>query len=323
MAALTGAPCRRPPVLFTGGAWAGRVSGLPRHRLLGDTAALVEAQVLVHRSVGQDALLAYFDPLFVPEAYGCRLRFLETGPVVEPQPFDRVAGPPPRVDEGRLPVVLEAISGLAAYADGRVPVGTLIEGPFTTLARIVGPEVVLRLAIKGPAALEDALARTGEVLEAFARAAVGAGAAFLVVADPVASAAMISPAMYRRFALPPQQRLCAEAGVPVILHICGDTRPILAAMAESGAAALSVDQCMDLGEARRAIGGGAALAGNVDPVTLLMGTPEQVALATRAVVAAGGATRFLVMPGCGIPPEAPLANVVAMVKAVADRRDAI
>lgn len=315
-AALAGAPVERSPVFFTGGAWVGRTSGLPRHRLLNDAAALVESQLLVHGLVGQDAVLAYFDPLFIPEVYGCELCFLESGPLVKPLPFSRIAGRRPQVDEGRLPVVLDAISGLAGYGGGRVPVGTLIEGPFTTLSRIVGAEVVLRLGIKGPEALEDALARVNEMLVDFVRAAVRAGAEFIVVADPVASATMISPAMYRRFALSFQQRLFAEARVPIILHICGDTHPILSLMAESGAAALSLDQCMDLRQARSLIGDACALAGNVDPMTLLVGTPDQVVCETRAVVAAGGGRRFLVMPGCGVPPTAPLENVVAMVAAV-------
>ena len=215
-----------------------------------------------------------------------------------------------------MPVVLDAISALVGYGGGSVPVGTLIEGPFTTLSRIVDAEVVLRLAIKDPESLEDALARVEAMLADFARAAVRAGADFLFVADPVASASMISPVMYRRFALPPQQRLFAEAGAPVILHICGETSPILSAMGDSGAAALSLDQCMNLCQARSVIGDTCALAGNVDPLTLLMGTPEQVARETRTVMATGGSRRFLVMPGCGVPPPAPLENVVAMVTAV-------
>lgn len=315
-AALAGESAERPPVFFTGGAWVGRISGLPAHRLFNDSAALVEAQKSVHGLVGQDALLAYFDALFIPEAYGCELRFLETGPLVRPLPFSRIADLGPSMDEGRLPVVLDAISGLAVYAGGDVPVGTLIEGPFTTLSRIVDAEIMLRLAIKDPGGLVDALACVNDVLVDFVRAASQAGADFVVVADPVASATMISPAMYRRFVLPPQQRLFAAARMPVILHICGDTRPIVSAMAESGAAALSLDQCMDLREARTLIGDTCALAGNVDPLALLMGTPDQVAEDTRMVVAAGGDTRFLVMPGCGIPPTAPLENVVAMVAAV-------
>ena len=314
--ALAGRQAERPPVFFTGGAWAGRISGLPTHRLLNDAEALVRAQQSVHDLVGQDALLAYFDPLFIPEAYGCELRLLEMGPLVKPLPFGRMFDRLPSMNDGRLPVVLEAIAGLAAHGDGQVPVGTLIEGPFTTLSRVVGAEVMLRLTIKDPAALVDALTRVNEVLVEFVRAASQAGAEFIVVADPVASATMVSPATYRRFVLPAQQRLFAAARMPVILHICGDTRPILPIMAESGAAALSLDQCMDLREARSLLGDVCALAGNVDPMILLTGTPDQVADHTRMVVAAGGDRGFLVMPGCGIPPAAPLENVVAMVTAV-------
>lgn len=64
------------------------------------------------------------------------------------------------------------------------------------------------------------------------------------------------------------------------------------------------------------VDGHRALAGNVDPMTLLTGTPDEVACATRTVVAAGGGRCFLVMPDCGVSPMAPLENVVAMVAVV-------
>ena len=305
----------RPPVLFTGGMWAGRLSGFSRDRLLDDASALAEAQWRVHELIGQDALLAYFDPLFIPEAYGCELRFLETGPLVAPIPLTRFADQAPSVGDGRLPVVLEAVACMAARAGGRIPVGTLVEGPFTTLSRIADAEVLLRLTITDAAAVDAALGRMTEMLLAFCRAAAEAGADFVFVADPVASATMISPAMFGRFALPALRELCAGLSIPVILHICGDTTPILADMAGSGAAALSLDQCMDLREARRRIDGRCVLAGNLDPMTLLMGTPEEVARETRRVMEAGGNRGFILMPGCGVPPGAPFQKVAAMVRA--------
>ena len=313
---LAGEEVGRPPVFFTGGSWVGRLSGFTRDRLLSDAAALAEAQVRVHEMIGQDALLAYFDPLFIPEAYGCPLRFRETGPLVTPISFDEFRRRSPGVDEGRLPVVLEAVSRLSAYAAGRIPVGTLIEGPFTTLSRIVDAQVLLRCTITQPAAVEAALERVHDVLLRFAQAAAAAGAGFLFVADPVTSASVISPRMYRRFALPALQRLAAAVPIPVFLHICGDTSPILPLMAETGAAALSLDQCMDLRGARALVGEDCILAGNVDPVTLALGSPAAVARATQTVLAAGGRRAFVVMPGCGIPPEAPLENVAAMVRVV-------
>ena len=315
LGALRGETMDRTPVFFTGGGWVGRFSGLPRDTLLYDPGALAGAHWKAQEAIGHDAVLAYFDALHVPEAYGCELRFLETGPLVNPLPFPEAAARTPELSSGRLPVVLETVSRLSELAGGRVAVGTLFEGPFTTLARIVDAEVLLRLTLRDPGALDDVLLRMSDFLLRFGRAAAEAGAQFLFVPDPVASSTMISPRMYRRFVLPFQQRIFQQLQIPVMLHICGDTSPVLLPMAESGAAALSLDQCMDLAAARAAVGWRCALAGNVDPMALFMAKPEEVERQTRIIAETGGRRGFVLMPGCAVPPEAPLENVAAMVRA--------
>jgi hypothetical protein len=87
----------------------------------------------------------------------------------------------------------------------------------------------------------------------------------------------------------------AALPVPVILHICGKTMPILGAMAGSGARLLSLDQAIDLREARRVVGWKVALGGNVDPVRLMEGgTPEEVMGAVLLLAGPGsGKTRTL------------------------------
>ncbi len=88
---------------------------------------------------------------------------------------------------------------------------------------------------------------------------------------------------------------------------------MLQIMAETGAAVLSLDQCMDLDRAREVVPR-AALGGVVDPVeALLLGTPEEVATDTRRSLQKGGLERFVLMTGCGTPPGAPIENVKAMV----------
>ena len=115
-----------------------------------------------------------------------------------------------------------------------------------------------------------------EVLFGLAKALVESGVNIIYIPEPTASSTMISPRMFSQFVLPRLQSLTSRLKVPAILHICGDTGPILPAMAQSGAKGLSLDQCMDLSNAR-AVVPGMVLAGNVDPVkTLLMGDTEAV-----------------------------------------------
>ncbi len=304
-----------PAVFFTGGPWVGRQAGYTPERLLTDPVALADAQCRVHEKVGQDAVLAYFDPLYIPEAYGCRIRFLESGALTSAVALTEVEARSPGVDEGRMPVILEAVARLSRWSGGSVAVGTLLEGPLTTLSRVVGTEAALRLIIRDPSAVESALARVTEVLVRFARAAVAVGAELLVAADPVSSPAMISPAMYERFVQPALTRFFDAIPAPVVLHVCGDTRPILRSMAATGAAALSLDQCIDLSEARGLVGADCALAGNVSPSTLSSAAADAVTRESLAAIVAASPGPHVLMPGCGVPPESPLENVVAMVRA--------
>ena len=77
---------------------------------------------------------------------------------------------------------------------------------------------------------------------------------------------------------------------------------------------MSVDYKVDLARARRALGGKVALAGNMNPVSVLQASsPEGVAAACRDCIrSAGPSPGYIVMPGCDIPPSAPVENVRAM-----------
>jgi uroporphyrinogen-III decarboxylase len=126
---------------------------------------------------------------------------------------------------------------------------------------------------------------------------------------------MISPEMFRGFALPCLGRLVRaihENGAKAGLHICGDTRAVLRDMAATGADLLSIDE-MDLGFARAEVGAGRALMGNVSTTLLLDGTPEQVEVASGECLAKGGL--LLLSTSCDVPANAPRDNVQAVVKA--------
>ena len=54
-----------------------------------------------------------------------------------------------------------------------------------------------------------------------------------------------------------------------LLHICGNMTAVLESMAASGAHILELDAKVDMAEARRRLGRGVCLMGNLDPVEML------------------------------------------------------
>jgi uroporphyrinogen-III decarboxylase len=129
--------------------------------------------------------------------------------------------------------------------------------------------------------------------------------------------------LYTQFVLPWEQRLIAAIhalGVPVRLHICGNTKRIVQGMGQTGADIIDLDYPTPLGHARRAMRETQVLLGNIDPVRDLRdGTPESVEAALGECYRQAG-TAYICGAGCEVPRGTPLANVEAMVRFARSRR---
>jgi MtaA/CmuA family methyltransferase len=147
----------------------------------------------------------------------------------------------------------------------------------------------------------------------FARMQIEAGADLIGIGD--AAASLIGPKLYREFVLPGEQRLTAAIramGAKSRLHICGNTRRIVADMGHAGADMIDLDYFTSLAEARAACGPGQPLSGNLDPVRSLRdGTPESVTAAVEKCWKEAGSA-YIVAAGCEIARGTPYANVEAM-----------
>jgi MtaA/CmuA family methyltransferase len=321
--ALEGKPADRVPVLPLLAGWAAHhFSEGPPGESGRHADRLVEIQIKAREVLGHDGLFAYLDPLYIPEAFGCRVRFTATGPLVDPlvisppvtlQAIDEMPLPDPR-HSVRLPVILAAVRKLTDYSHGQVPVIGLFEGPFTTAGRLFETERLLRLIYRNPPVLARMLDRIADFLLQFGKALAENGAQALLIPEPTASSSMISPRMFADWVLPRLQRIIGDLELPCILHICGDSSPLLKSMTESGARVLSLDQCMDLRESRKNAPR-VALGGNVDPVnSLWLGSVETVRQDVLQCLAGAGTEKFILMSGCSVPPQTPLENLRAMIQ---------
>jgi uroporphyrinogen decarboxylase len=102
------------------------------------------------------------------------------------------------------------------------------------------------------------------------------------------------------------------------LHMCGQTSHLLEIFADE----LKINEFqgfgwnVDLDKLKRVMGGRVVLLGNVNPLTIANGTPEQVKAETRRVIeklaSCGG---LIIQDGNNIAPESPLENINAMMEA--------
>jgi uroporphyrinogen decarboxylase len=156
-----------------------------------------------------------------------------------------------------------------------------------------------------------------EAVARFVEAEVKAGVDAIVMGEAMASPNVISPKLFERFVLPYDRRVIeAGGGVPFFLHVCGDSTLIIDLMVQTGARFLEVDSQVDLAEIRRRHGNRVGIRGNVSPMLLLNGTPEEVeGEGRRCIRSAAQGGGFILGSGCEVPRNTPPENLKAMVRA--------
>jgi uroporphyrinogen decarboxylase len=289
-----------------------------------DGETMARAQLSAFERFGMDGFSLFSDVGILAEAMGSAFVFPEHDvPSLDrpalPALEDPSRLPIPGAGSGRLPVLVEAARICFEEAGNVAPVFAFVPGPFTTAALLCGTETFLTGLVLEPERAGAVLDRACDAAIPFFDALMIAGA-LPVLVEPLASGSVVSPEMFERFAAPRIRRqtdYLHRFDLDVMLHVCGETGPILPAMAGTGADLLSLDR-VDLKRAVSSVGSRVRLVGNVDPAVLLQGSKEDVARAVERAAAAGGANPrgFAASTGCEVPPAAPDENVRAFVDTV-------
>jgi uroporphyrinogen decarboxylase len=214
---------------------------------------------------------------------------------------------------------LEAVRSFREKAGGEIPIMGWVEGALAEASDLRSMYLTMTDLISRPEWIIDLLEICVEVEIAFARAQIEAGADMIGVGDAVCS--QISPKMYRKFALPYEQRIFSavhEMGAIARLHICGNTTRLLPDMLQSGADIIDLDWMVDIQKAAQLFNNQAAICGNFDPVTvMLQGTVDTVRGATRVCIEKGG-ERLFSGAGCEIPDKTPAENLLAQSRELSE-----
>ena len=317
-ATIQGTPYDRPAVTPIFMAWAGNFIGRTYRDYYLDGDVLAESQLAVTRAFNLDQISAISDPWREASAYGMEFDYPPDGVgkpkaalLRAPADIDRIK--PFDIENAERPTQRVASVAKMAQAVGQThSVLGWVEGPIAEYADLRGVESTLMDLIDAPQMYLKAAKIIVDNAIRFARAQIEAGADVIGIGDAVAS--LINPQMYQDFVRPLEKRLIDaihEAGAAVKLHICGDISRLIPHVARTGADIVDLDWMVSIAKARETVGPDVTLCGNFDPTAvLLQGTPEDVAAAARACLEAGG-QRFILQPGCEVPPGTPEANIRA------------
>lgn len=286
-----------------------------------DAEQMAKLGVSLHEQVGLECARIPFDLTAEAEAFGCEVdlgdmentpTLRSNAPIDDP---DDLEVPDDFVNNGRLPVILKSIEILKnEYPD--VPVVVGMAGPFTLTGHLLGVEDLVKMLKTDSFVVEDAvdvaLEAQIELVDAFNESGVDV----ICVADPTSSPELLDPNDFSEFAQPALEDLSAEMEMDSILHICGNSRPILEDMLDCGFNGISVEEAVNMEEAqelRADIDADTVMVGNISTSqTLFSKTPADVKAEVTQALERG--TNVLA-PSCGIAPKSPLANIKAFVEA--------
>jgi uroporphyrinogen decarboxylase len=316
--------CRSEPVDRTP-VWFMRQAGrsLPEYKALKGTTNILEAikqpelatRITLQpvQRYGVDAAILYSDIVVPVHALGFGVDIQAgVGPVVE-RPFrsaadlDRLRPLEPEAD---VPYVLETVRLLVKELGDEVPLIGFAGAPFTVASYLVEGKPsrdyveTRRMLWQSPDLFAALLDRLADIALASLRSQVEAGASAVQLFDSWAGA--LEPWDYERFVLPSVRKIfdgVADLGVPRIASGVG-TAELLVQWSAAGATVVSVDSTITLDEARRRVGPGVAVQGNLDPWAVALAPWDVVEQKTLDVLASnGGRAGHVFNLGPGVRPE--------------------
>jgi uroporphyrinogen decarboxylase len=331
MAVLRGEIPDRVPVCLHNFLPAAREAGVPLRQYLTDPEAAARVHIGAVRKYGHDCILIDLDTTTLAEAMGARLDSAGDGPghiaapaIASLDDVDALKPVDPYRD-GRIPVLLEAVRILSREVGGEVAIrGNADQSAFSLAGLLRGMQdfLVDLVTEQDHPGLLRLLEVAHESHVAVHKAVREAGADFTSLGDSLAGPDVVSPRLFQQFARPFHERLIrdlAEEGTVTLIHICGDTSPILDQFAEYPACAFEIDYKTDPRQAKVSAGQHHTLFGNVDPSSIMArGTPDDVRETCRQLIELwkpGG--RFILNSGCALPASTPPENIHALVGAAA------
>jgi len=273
---------------------------------------------------GFDGIVVPYDMCTVPEALGRGASLYENAegilyPTVPskwasldevdlPEDYESI------FNQGRMPVVDEAIRIAKAYEGGKLAVGSWVLGPFTMAGQIIELDVLLKGLRKDKERVEGFLSKMTDLVIAVARHYQELGVDYMNIREMGSGTDLISPRMWKALIQPNLEKVFSSLESPKINHICGSTDLIIEMMNDCGADAVSVDQKNHVAESRKKLGPDAMILGNFDPYgTLVQIDAEDVPGVIKKCIDDGVDA---VWPGCDIWPDVKRDNMEAYVKAV-------
>ena len=205
----------------------------------------------------------------------------------------------------------------------------VLPGSFSTAGNLCGSENLCRWLVREPQAVHHLLRLTTDFIVEMARYirdSCGIEGIVPWTAEATSANQIISARHFEEFVLPYQkevhEKLLDMGYQHIFCHICGDHNlnlPYWAQVPMGNPGIISFGHEVDI-EAAGSYFPNDIIVGNMEPVLIQEGTPEQVYQLSKICIEKGKKCPggFILAPGCEMPPQAPAENVWMMTQAVND-----
>ncbi|MDR7868315.1 MAG: uroporphyrinogen decarboxylase family protein [Sporomusaceae bacterium] len=311
-------PVDRTPWVPYAGVQTANLIGVDAETYLKDADNIVRGILKAYELYQPDGLPVAFDIQMEAEALGCKVTWAKNNPpavathILEEKDLSELKLPTEK--DGRYPIVLEAARKLVAAIGDKVALYALICGPFTLALHLRGTEFLTDM-IEEPEKAADIIAFGTKVAKDLAGMYAKTGVDVVAVVDPMTS--QISPRHFKKFVLPYTVELnrCVKSlGLKVTSFCCGDATKNIELMCQTETDGIAFDENVDLAYAKEIAARYKVSYGGNLPLTtvMLFGSPLENVEEAKKELEVGQGVGYILSPGCDMPFETPVNNIVAI-----------
>jgi len=305
------------------GVHAGKLKGYSAREVLTDGGKLLDALLEVNRLYDPDGQPVLFDLQIEAEILGCDLAWAEDAPPsVASHPLAGSRHIPqnlPHAEDGRLPMVLDVMRQLKARIGQNTALYGLITGPFTLASHLRGTDIFLD-TMDDPDYVRALMDYTSRVAVQMASLYLEAGMDVIAVVDPVTS--QVSPRTFADFLADPFQQIfdfIRSQGAFSAFFVCGDATKNIEVMCKTHPDCIAVDENIDMAAVKPITDRfNIVLQGNIPLTTcmLLGNQQDNMKYVVDLLESLPNQQGLIVSPGCDMPYDTPVENVIAVVEAI-------
>ncbi|PKM51968.1 MAG: uroporphyrinogen decarboxylase [Firmicutes bacterium HGW-Firmicutes-7] len=306
------------------GIHAGALKGYTATEVLQDSSKLFASLMEVHKLYQPDGMPVIFDLQVEAEILGCELAWAtDAPPSVKGHPCSEEATIPcrcllPKETDGRLPMILETMKKMKETVGETTALYGLICGPFTLASHLRGNNLFMDI-ILNERYVKELMDFCTEVALKMIDLYVGAGMDIIAVVDPLVS--QISPDHFTSMCNDSFSTIfnyIHSKGVKSSFFVCGNATRQLEVMCNTKPDSISIDENVNIIEAKKLTDDhNITIGGNIPLTTLMLhGTQQDNMLYVINLLDQISHNNLIIAPGCDMPYAVPFENAIGVQQAI-------